>query len=120
MKQKILLMRFVGVMMRKGVRMKNLRAKKRPVNQPYEVWYTRKSLLNGEPETFQVLKHYQSPENEAKNQYAIVLAAYAGAWEVDEAGHDIYLSDLKVRAKLVWTDNGTEYEKMPEVYAIKQ
>ena len=97
--------------------MKNLRAKKRPVNQPYEVWYTRKSLLNGEPETFQVLKVYQSPENEAKNQYAIRLCAYAGAWETDTAGHDIYLSELKQRARLVWTDDGNG--PMPEAYAIE-
>ncbi len=99
---------------------KNLRAKKRPVNQPCEVWYTRKSLLNGKPETFQVLKCYQAPEAEANNDYARRLVAYAGAWEEDTAGHDMYLSDLKQRARLVWTDNGTDYEKMPEVYTIKQ
>lgn len=88
---------------------RNTRGKTRPVNQPYEVW------SNG-GETFQVLKCYQSTTNEAKNEYARRLVAYEGLGETDRAGHDMYLKDLKRRARLVWTD--TSAEPMPPQYTI--
>ncbi len=87
----------------------NTRSKTRPVNQPYEVW------SNGR-ETFQVLKCYQSPTNEAKNVCARRLVAYDGPYETDRAGHDMYLNDLKRRAVLVWSD--TSAKTMPAKYTI--
>lgn len=96
---------------------KNLRNKTRKVNHPYEVWYSR-SDFGGQPAIFQVLKCYQTPEKEATNPCARRLVAYAGDWEVDAAGHDMYLSELKRRGMLVWTDDGKT--PMPEAYCIEQ
>lgn len=87
---------------------RNERGQARPANQPYEVW------TSGQ-ETFQVLKCYQSAANEAKNEYARRLVAYEGPGETDRAGHDMYLKDLKRRARLVWTDDGST---MPTQYTI--
>jgi len=75
----------------------NLRGKAREVNNPYEVW-------NNGRETFQVLKCYQSAENEDKNTYARRLVAYSGSGEIDGAGHDMYLADLRERAVMVWQE----------------
>lgn len=96
---------------------KNERGKARPVNQPYEVWD------NGE-EIFQVLKCYQAPHNEASNEYARRLVAYSGSGEVDEAGHDMYLSDLRRRAVMVWQEGNSNLNgkdtTMPTQYTISR
>ena len=70
--------------------MKNLCRKSRPVDDPYEVWQ------NGHGWTWHVLKKYQNPDNEAKNQYARWFVAAKspltyGSWEYG----DTYVSEIK-------------------------
>jgi hypothetical protein len=98
---------------------KNERGKARKVNQPYEIWYAEDGMFDG-PEIFQVLKCYQGPEGEANNQYARRLVAYAGSGEIDEAGHDIYLSELKQRARLVWDEANYNHPNIPDQYKIER
>jgi len=67
---------------------KNLKAKTRPVDQPYET-YTAGTF------EWRVLKHYASDETEANDPYARVFCATMspytfGRWEYGDA----YLSDI--------------------------
>lgn len=76
--------------------MKNLCRKERKVDNPYEVY--RSHLLPGWE--WRVLKKYQNPENEAKNEYARWFCAVRspmtyGSWEYG----DTYVKDILVTAK---------------------
>lgn len=62
------------------------------------------ALLPAE-ELFYVTKHYQTPELERTNPYAIVCAGYIGPFERDNAGHDIYIRELQQRGFLVYIKN---------------
>lgn len=60
---------------------KNLCAKTRPVEEPYEVYRSRDGTWE-----WRVLKKYQTPENEARNEYARWFVAVRspmtyGSWE---------------------------------------
>ena len=74
--------------------MKNLCRKSRPVDDPYEVWQSDPNrFMHGW--TWHVLKKYQNPDNEAKNQYARWFVAAKspmtfGSWEYG----DTYVSDI--------------------------
>jgi hypothetical protein len=104
--------------------MANTRGKARKVNEPYEVWSGPLDRFGGVREVFQVLKCYQTPEGEAKNAYARRLVAYGGTGEVDEAGHDMYLADLRRRAILVWQEGNEKLNGkdtvMPQQYKIER
>lgn len=74
--------------------------KTRDVEQPYEIW------RNGDWE-WRVLKKYQTPEKEEKNEYARWFCAVKspmtyGSWEYG----DTYVKDVKQYAMLVSTDYG--------------
>ena len=77
--------------------MKNLRGKTVTRDKAYEVYRTPDRSW-----TWYVLKHYQSPEAEAKNPYARVLADVTSpiVGERGEIG-DTYLSDITSVAVLV-------------------
>lgn len=73
---------------------KNECAKTRPIDNPYETWVGHAGSL-GKME-FRVLKKYQKPSLEAKNEYArwFVAAksdATFGSWELG----DTYVSEIK-------------------------
>lgn len=74
--------------------MKNLQGKTVKRENAYEVWQTRDGSW-----TWYVLKKYQNPEAEAKNQYAIwfcdVTSPMVG--EEGEMG-DVYVSEIKQHA----------------------
>ena len=74
---------------------KNMCGKRRPVNDPYEVW------VSGEWE-FRVLKKYQSEDAEKKNPYARHLVAYKSTGSVDKNGHDSYLADYRRGSEMVY------------------
>jgi len=81
---------------------KNLCAKTRKVDDPYEIW------VNGGGWEWRVLKKYQTPENEAKNEYAIWFCAVKspmtfGSWEYG----DTYVKDIKTHATKI-------HKAMPE------
>lgn len=81
-----------------AIQEKNLCAKSRPVNQPYEVW-------NAGGWTWQVLKKYQSQSKEASNEYARWLCAVKSpnTYPSYDLG-DVYVSDVKKYAVLVWQE----------------
>lgn len=73
---------------------KNLKGKTRKVDNPYETWVS----CDGSWE-WRVLKHWQSPDGEDKNQYARVYCAVKspytyGSWEYG----DVYLRDIMQNA----------------------
>lgn len=70
--------------------MKNECGKTRPVSDPYEVW------TNGNW-TWKVLKKYQRPDLEAKNQYARWFCAVTSPYATDELG-DVYVNEIKRNA----------------------
>jgi len=75
--------------------MKNECAKKRPVDNPYEIWMSPDGTWE-----WRVLKKYQTPANEAKNKYAIWFTACKspntyGSWEYGDA----YVRDIKSTAR---------------------
>ena len=73
------------------IMVKNLKAKTRKVEDPYEI-YTDPRLPNWE---WRVLKHYQTPENEKKNPYARVFCAVKSSATFDSWEYgDTYLTDL--------------------------
>ena len=81
---------------------KNLCAKTRPVNNPYEIWVGMVSIGGEKPVEFEwrVLKKYQSPENEAKNPYARWFLATKspytfGEWEYGDG----YCNDNDIMGK---------------------
>lgn len=66
--------------------------KTRDIEKPYEIW---EGSLFGEKCEWRVLKKYQTPENEAKNPYAIWFvgaksAMTYGSWEYG----DTYIKDI--------------------------
>lgn len=67
-------------------------SKTRPVTDPYEIW-VRGSW------TWKVLKKYQSPEKEAKNEYARWFCAVSSpnTYGSDEYG-DVYVRDITSHA----------------------
>ena len=72
---------------------KNLMGKSRKVDNPYEVY-----MDNGGWMVWRVLKKYQTPENEAKNQYARWFCAVKspmtmGSYDMG----DTYVSDVRGR-----------------------
>lgn len=69
-------------------------------------------------ELFYVRKHYKSESAENADRYARVLASYIGPYEVDKAGHDIYLSELKQRGHMVYIKNDDIYQ-VPDIYQFK-
>lgn len=74
--------------------MKNLCNKTRSQDNPYEVWKSPDGSW-----TWKVLKKYQNPENEAKNQYARWFCAVQspftyGSWELG----DVYVRDVTSNA----------------------
>lgn len=78
---------------------KNLCAKTRPVEKPYEIW-----VAPGWE--WRVLKKYQSPEKELSNPFARWLVAVKspytfGGWEFG----DDYVVSIKAQARLVSKDN---------------
>lgn len=79
--------------------MKNEKAKTRPVENPYEIY------VRGYDEDrweWRILKHYQSAEGEAKNQYARVFCAVKSPYTYgDYELGDVYLRDIKQNADKV-------------------
>ena len=79
---------------------KNEKAKTRDINHPYELYQK-----NGWE--WRVLKHYQTPDNEAKNPYARVLCAVKSPFTF--GGYDMgdtYISDI---------DKTGYFESEPEI-----
>lgn len=67
---------------------KNLCAKTRPLNNPYEVW-TRPDW------EWRVLKKYQTPENENKNPYARWFCAVKSPMTYGSYDYgDVYVCDI--------------------------
>jgi hypothetical protein len=68
---------------------KNLQAKTRKVNEPYEVYVNEAAGFE-----WRILKHYQSPEKEAANPYARTFCAVKGpgTWDGYDMG-DTYIKD---------------------------
>ena len=75
---------------------KNTMAKRRPTNDPYEIWVHKGW-------TWYVLKKYQSPEGEAKNPFArwycLVKSPYTPEGELG----DVYVQDIKSCATQVYS-----------------
>lgn len=76
--------------------MKNECAKSRKTDNPYEVWEGYGGMTGW---TWHVLKKYQTPENEEKNEYARWFCAVKspmtyGEWELG----DTYVKDVKSAA----------------------
>lgn len=92
---------------------KNLCARTRQVNQPYEVW-----AMSGW--VFQVLKKYQTPSKEQSSIYSRWLVAVKSPYETDRAGHDSYVKDIKSTAVLVWQEGNENLNngatELPEQY----
>ena len=74
-------------------REKNECAVMRKPDNPYEVWVS----ADGSWE-WHVLKKYQSPTNEAKNQYARWLCLVKTPYVPDGEMGDVYISDIKENA----------------------
>jgi hypothetical protein len=68
---------------------KNAKAKTRQLNDPYEVYQ------NSHGWTWLVLRHYQSPENEAKNVEARVFTYVTSPYCTEGEYGDSYLSDIR-------------------------
>ena len=69
--------------------MKNLCAKTRKPNDPYEVWQ------NNQGWTWKVLKKYQTPEMEAKNPYARWFCFVTSPMCPDGEMGDTYIHEIK-------------------------
>ena len=73
--------------------MKNLCGKTRKVNEPYEVWQS----IDGQW-SWSVLKKYQTPEREAKNEFArwfcFVISPFCPQGEFG----DVYVQKIKSQA----------------------
>jgi len=68
---------------------KNLKGKTRPVSDPYEVY------RNNQGWCWKILKHYQSPAAEAKNQYARVFCDVTSPYTMGGSDMgDTYLADI--------------------------
>ena len=78
---------------------KNLQAKTRKIDNPYEVWKI------GNDWEYRVLKKYQNPENEAKNPYARWFLGTASAFTYGEFElGDGYAHDVKGSATKVFDE----------------
>jgi hypothetical protein len=91
---------------------KNTCNKTRPRGNPYEVW---KSAPYGDPSDGQtwvwnVLKKWQSPDNEAKNPYARWFCDVHSPIVPNGEIGDTYVADIKKHAKLI----STNYDPTPE------
>lgn len=86
--------------------MKNLCGKTRPVDKPYEIW------SNG-TWTWKVLKKYQSPDNEAKNQYARWFCAVTSPFATDEMG-DVYVREITLNATKTFDESWANEPIDPE------
>jgi len=84
--------------------MKNLCGKTRKMNQPYEVWHGHAGDLG--TITYLVLKKYQNPEQEAKNEFArwFVAAKSDATYGTFEMG-DNYIHEIKLVARKVWSES---------------
>lgn len=74
--------------------MKNECGKTRKVNEPYEIWY-----IPGTVWEWRVLKKWQAPDKEAKNQYARWFCAVKG--DGTFGGYDMgdtYVNEIKRHA----------------------
>jgi hypothetical protein len=79
---------------------KNLCAKTRPVDNPYEIW---ENKLAGW--TWHVLKKYQNPENEAKNKYARWYCAVKSPYTYDSWEYgDVYVIEITKYAVRTFID----------------
>jgi len=78
---------------------KNECGKTRPIDNPYEIW------VSGDWQ-WRVLKKYQSPENEKKNQYARWLCAVKSPYTygIFETG-DTYIKDVVNNATLMQVES---------------
>ena len=72
--------------------MKNECAKTREITEPYEIWQT----PDGSWE-WRVLKKYQTPENEAKNEYARWFCAVSSPITREQMGGGYEMGDVYVR-----------------------
>ena len=71
--------------------MKNLCAKTRKIDEPYEIWATLDKSWE-----WRVLKKYQSEENEAKNVYARWFCAVKSPHTYGDYEYgDVYVKDIK-------------------------
>jgi hypothetical protein len=77
--------------------MANPCGKTRPAHDPYEVWQS----LDG-TWTWNVLKKYQSPENEAKNPYARWLCQVITPYTTEHGDWgDVYVRDITSHARRI-------------------
>lgn len=75
---------------------KNTQGKRRPIDNPYEVWRS----PDGSWE-WKVLKKYQTPEKEAANPYARWLCHVTTPMCPQGEMGDVYISDIKPYANKV-------------------
>jgi hypothetical protein len=82
--------------------MKNLCAKTVKPENAYEIWQNNKPIILGGSDRFEagtwtwyVLKKYQTPENEAKNQYARWFCLVKTPVVPEGEYGDTYISDIK-------------------------
>jgi hypothetical protein len=75
---------------------KNECAKTRKRNEPYEVWQS-----FGDSWTWNVLKKYQSPEAEAKNEYARWFCDVVTPICPDGEMGDVYVAEIKRNARRI-------------------
>ena len=69
---------------------KNMCGKTRKIDEPYEIWRGPNGF------EWQVLKKYQTPENEAKNPYARWFCAVKSNFTYDSFEYgDVYVSEIK-------------------------
>ena len=73
---------------------KNLCNKTRKVDNPYEIWQTRDGRWE-----WRILRKYQTPENEAKNQYARWFCGVKSPFTYGEYElGDVYVKEIKENA----------------------
>lgn len=80
---------------------KNLCAKRRPTNRPYEVW---KGMFRMEGWAWHVLKKYQTPEKEKNNPYARWFCLVISPIVPDGEMGDVYVKDITSCATKVKED----------------
>ena len=74
---------------------KNECSKTRPVTDPYEVWVSRDGSWE-----WHVLKKYQNPVQEAKNEYARWLCLVKSPYVPEGEMGDVYVRDITAHAVL--------------------
>lgn len=79
--------------------MKNLCAKTRPDNNPYEIWATSDGSWQ-----WHVLKKYQTPEKEAENPYARWFCRVISPFTPKGELGDVYVREIKESASLIETN----------------